>query len=84
LGCSALGQTSTFYENNGLFQAPPAIPPNIDAVNFLNSGRFIINFNNNGHNHNNNITTNKLTNTYSTSTCPPASPASTSPRSSTG
>ena len=46
MGCSALGQTSTFYENNGLFQAPPAIPPNIDAVTFLNSGRFIINFTN--------------------------------------
>jgi len=43
---AAAGQPALFYENNGLLVAPPAIPPNIDAFNFLNRGQFIINFTN--------------------------------------
>lgn len=43
---SAFGQAATFYENNGVLVAPPAIPPNIDAVNFVNRGTFVINFTN--------------------------------------
>ena len=42
---SALGQGLT-YDNSGFFSAPPEIPPNIDAVNFINDGDFIINFTN--------------------------------------
>lgn len=39
------GQDLT-YENPGFFSAPPEIPPNIDALNFVNDGQFIINFTN--------------------------------------
>src|SRR5215471_10707929 len=45
LAAPVLGQDLT-YENPGLFMAPPEIPPNIDAVNFVNDGQFIINFTN--------------------------------------
>src|ERR1051326_4112235 len=45
LAWSALGQDLT-YENSGLFSAPPEIPPNIDAPNFVNDGQFIINLTN--------------------------------------
>src|SRR3954454_12794164 len=36
------------YENDGIVNAPPDIPPNIDAINFVNAnqGQFIINFTN--------------------------------------
>src|SRR5438477_10637816 len=43
---SSYGQTAV-YENTGTVMAPPAIPPNIDALNFVNRGQFIINFTNN-------------------------------------
>src|SRR5437870_7027828 len=45
--CSALGQAAATYDNPGLLLAPPQIAPNIDALNFVNHGRFIINFTNN-------------------------------------
>src|SRR5258708_5295813 len=45
LACPLLAQELT-YENAGLFSAPPEIPPNIDAVNFVNDGQFIINLTN--------------------------------------
>src|SRR5262249_39181128 len=43
---SVLGQPAQFYENDGIVRCPPAIPPNIDAINFINNGQFIINFTN--------------------------------------
>ncbi len=43
---SVLGDTSAVYENFGLVQAPPDIPPQIDASNFINHAQFIINFTN--------------------------------------
>src|SRR5882724_5478060 len=45
--CSALAQTAETYENPGLVLAPPDVPPQIDAVNFVNAGQFVINFTNN-------------------------------------
>ena len=45
LVCSAIAQDLT-YENPGLFSAPPDLPPNVDAVNFINDGIFIINLTN--------------------------------------
>jgi hypothetical protein len=45
LAFPVLGQDLT-YENPGFFAAPPEIPPNIDALNFVNDGQFIINFTN--------------------------------------
>jgi hypothetical protein len=45
LACSAIAQQLT-YENAGFISAPPAIPPNIDAYNFVNDGTFIINLTN--------------------------------------
>ena len=41
----ACAQQST-YENSGIFAAPPEIPPNIDAINFINDGQFVINLTN--------------------------------------
>src|SRR5262245_58949996 len=38
--------TVQFYDNAGVVLAPPAIPPTIDAVNFINRNTFIINFTN--------------------------------------
>src|ERR1041385_7896327 len=43
---TAPGQPANVYENDGLLLTPPAIPPNIDAINFLNFGQFLINFTN--------------------------------------
>jgi hypothetical protein len=45
LGCSAMAQQLT-YENATFLSAPPDIPPNIDAFNFVNNGTFIINLTN--------------------------------------
>src|SRR6266404_5582952 len=45
--CSTLAQTAGTYENPGLVLAPPDIPPQVDATNFVNAGQFIINFTNN-------------------------------------
>jgi hypothetical protein len=42
----ALGQTSQFYINDGVVNAPPDIPPQIDAINFVNNNLFTINFTN--------------------------------------
>lgn len=42
----AWAQPGEFYENNGSVLCPPEIPPNIDAINFVNRGYFIINFTN--------------------------------------
>jgi hypothetical protein len=44
LGPAALGQTPASYENFGLVQCPPEIPPTIDASNFVNHAQFFINF----------------------------------------
>src|SRR5580765_5969418 len=46
LAVSAWAQPAGFYENDGTFVAPPQIPPNINALTFLNQGQFIINFTN--------------------------------------
>src|SRR6516162_8124049 len=45
LTCSAMAQQLT-YENAAFLSAPPDIPPNIDAYNFVNNGTFIINLTN--------------------------------------
>lgn len=37
---------ATFYINDGIVNAPPEIPPQIDAVNFVNNNLFTINFTN--------------------------------------
>src|SRR5258708_32410668 len=44
--CSMVRATDLFYENDGQITAPPDIAPNIDAVNFINNGRFVINLTN--------------------------------------
>jgi len=46
LGPAALSQTSSLYENWGVVQCPPEVPPTIDASNFVNHGEFLINFTN--------------------------------------
>jgi hypothetical protein len=46
LGPAALSQTPASYENFGLVQCPPEIPPTIDASNFINHAQFFINFTN--------------------------------------
>src|SRR5947207_9130419 len=45
LACSVMAQELT-YENAGFISAPPDLPPNIDAFNFVNNGTFIINLTN--------------------------------------
>ena len=45
LACSAIAQELT-YENATFLSAPPDLPPNIDAFNFVNDGTFIINLTN--------------------------------------
>src|SRR5882762_8034533 len=42
----AYSQPAPFYQNDGLIQVPPAIAPQIDALNFVNNGQFIINLTN--------------------------------------
>lgn len=37
---SSPAQTALFYVNDGVVQAPPGVPPNIDAVNFVNNNLF--------------------------------------------
>lgn len=46
LGPAALSQTSALYENWGVVQCPPDIPPMIDASNFVNHAQFFVNFTN--------------------------------------
>src|ERR1035438_3579883 len=46
LGPAALGRTPAFYENYGVVQCPPEIPPTIDASNFINHAEFFVNFTN--------------------------------------
>src|ERR1035441_2877774 len=46
LGPAALGRTPPFYENYGVVQCPPEIPPTIDASNFINHAEFLLNFTN--------------------------------------
>jgi hypothetical protein len=46
LGPAALSQTSALYENWGVVQCPPEVPPMIDASNFVNHASFLINFTN--------------------------------------
>ena len=46
LGPAALSQPAPSYENWGLVQCPPEIPPTIDASNFVNHAQFFINFTN--------------------------------------
>ena len=43
---AALSQTPGSYENWGVVQCPPEIPPTIDATNFVNHAQFTINFTN--------------------------------------
>jgi hypothetical protein len=43
---AVLSQTPPIYENYGVVQCPPEIPPTIDAFNFVNHAQFIINFTN--------------------------------------
>src|ERR1035437_3719843 len=43
---AALSQTPASYENWGLVQCPPDIPPTIDASNFINHAQFFVNFTN--------------------------------------
>ena len=43
---AAFSQPSTSYENFGLVECPPDIPPMIDASNFINHAQFFINFTN--------------------------------------
>jgi hypothetical protein len=45
LSCSALGQ-SLWYQNDGFLIAPPDVPPDIDALSFVNRGQFVINLTN--------------------------------------
>lgn len=40
---TVLAQPSLIYENDGIVQVPPAVAPNIDAVNFVNNNIFHIN-----------------------------------------
>ena len=46
LGPVARSQPAPLYENWGLVECPPDIPPTIDASNFVNHSQFIINFTN--------------------------------------
>jgi hypothetical protein len=46
LAPAAFSQSSATYENWGVVQCPPDIPPTIDASNFINHAQFIINFTN--------------------------------------
>src|ERR1039458_4845421 len=46
LGPAALGRTPAFYENYGVVQCPPEIPPTIDASNFVNHNQFFVTFTN--------------------------------------
>ena len=46
LAPAAFSQPSASYENFGLVQCPPDIPPTIDASNFVNHSQFLINFTN--------------------------------------
>ena len=39
-------QPALFYENDAVVQAPPAIPPTVDAINFVNKSFFSITFTN--------------------------------------
>lgn len=45
---SAWGQANPSYnvDPGQLFLAPPKVPPNVDAINFVNHGQFVINFTN--------------------------------------
>src|SRR3974390_1761362 len=43
---AVLSQTPPIYENYGVVQCPPEIPPTINATNFVNHAQFIINFTN--------------------------------------
>jgi hypothetical protein len=40
--CSLPAQTVPFYINDGVVQCPPQVPPQIDALNFVNNGSFSI------------------------------------------
>ena len=42
----APGQPVTFYVNDSVVQAPPEIPPQIDALNFVNNSYFSVTFTN--------------------------------------
>ncbi|MCU0782832.1 MAG: hypothetical protein MUF81_02050, partial [Verrucomicrobia bacterium] len=44
----ASGQPATFYVNDAVVNCPPDVPPQIDAVNFVNHSFFSINFTNSG------------------------------------
>jgi hypothetical protein len=46
LATAAHAQTATFYVNDGSVNCPPEIPPQIDALNFVNNNFFSINFTN--------------------------------------
>jgi|GEM_PF-605883 len=46
LALPARAQPALFYENDGVVQAPPAIPPTVDAVNFVNKNFFSVTFTN--------------------------------------
>ncbi len=46
LAQAAWAQIPGTYENDGQVLCPPDVPPNIDATNFVNNGRFLITFTN--------------------------------------
>ncbi len=46
LALPAAGQPAQFYVNDAIVQAPPQIPPQIDAINFVNDNFFSITFTN--------------------------------------
>ena len=43
---AVFGQPSDLYENWGLVQCPPEVPPTIDAFNFVNHNQFYVTFTN--------------------------------------
>jgi hypothetical protein len=46
LAGQSLFATAGYYVNDAIVQAPPMVPPQIDATNFINHNVFIINFTN--------------------------------------
>ncbi len=46
LASAVRGQPALFYVNDAVVQAPPQIPPQIDAINFVNNNFFSITFTN--------------------------------------
>jgi hypothetical protein len=46
LSSPASGQPALFYVNDAVVQAPPQIPPQVDAINFVNNSYFSITFTN--------------------------------------